>query len=247
MESDETIVTVEVKSNVDYEMILPSDIYWIQVKDSRSVSSYTHHFRLSANQSYDSRMADIRFLNADLGLEEKVTIVQMQCNAILVAQKEYFVPAYVTELSFDVNSNVDFKVTTSDRWIRELVESRVLKETKLRFVLDENFSALSRVGTIHLISDKTEQMILVVQEGWTQTSRFVIVHMNKKFEMPFLSGNDISGYVNWGDGKSENYVEGLFHVYDHSSEHVVTTEVTGADEIRISEIEGVIRIDLSEF
>ena len=247
VESEATNVKVEVKSNVDYEMVLPTGIDWINVEDSRAVSSYTYHFRISTNESYDSRTADIRFLNTDLGLEEKITIVQMQRNAILIAQKEYVVPANVTELSFEVNSNVDFKVTTSDQWIRELVESRALKETKLRFVLDENSSALSRVGAIYITSGKLEQVIQVVQEGWTQTGHFVIVHTNRKFEIPLLSGNNVSGRVDWGDGTVDDYVKGLSHTYNHSSEHVVTTDVVGASDIRISGIKGIVQVDLTEF
>jgi hypothetical protein len=117
-----------------------------------------------ANPTYDARSAQITFVNAETGLSEKVTVRQVQKDALIVAQKEYTVEAAGGALDFAVQANVDYEVTTSADWI-EQVTSRGLTEKTLRFTVKANESNDSRTGKITVSCGSLAQEITVVQAG----------------------------------------------------------------------------------
>ena len=159
-EGDE--IKVELKSNVNYEIQIPN-VDWVYENKSRALSSYTHYFTIASNDEYDIRSAEIIFLNKENNLSEKVTIVQSQKDAILVAKNEYSMEAAGGELKFDVNTNVDFMVETSVDWIVQNTDSRGLATKSLSFNVTENASDDSREGLITISSGKLKQEIKVIQ------------------------------------------------------------------------------------
>jgi hypothetical protein len=161
--SDGETIQVELKSNVEYEVQLPN-VDWIEESQSRAVSTHTHYFVIHANDTYDARSAQITFINKESGLSEKVTVNQVQKDAIIVAQKEYVVEAAGGALDFSVQANVDFSVSVSDDWI-EQVTSRGLTEKTLNFNIKENTTNDSRTGTITVKSGSIVQEIKVTQAG----------------------------------------------------------------------------------
>lgn len=248
VDSRENVVKIELKSNVAYEMILPHQVFWLQELDTRAVSSYTHYLSISANESYDMRKAEIYFINTEFNLEEKVSIVQMQQDAILVAQNEYIISATTTNLVFEVNTNVDFNIKTSASWIKERYnKSRALETVPVHFEIDKNLSSASREGYIYISYGNIRQTIKVIQEGRIDYGRLSITHTNTQFQVPLLVGNDLFGNINWGDGQTENYKKGITYFYTNESEHKMNIECWGAEEVRISGIKGISEINLSEF
>ena len=163
--SDGETIKVELKSNTEYEVKLPTD-GWITETQTRAFSSHTHFFTVAANGEYDARTAEIIFINKDNGIEEKVKVTQMQQDAIIVAQKEYTVEAKGGALNFSLNTNVEFQVTTSDDWIKQ-VTTRGLTEKQLNFQISENTTDAERAGEITLTSGELKQVIKVTQKGKT--------------------------------------------------------------------------------
>jgi hypothetical protein len=161
--SDGETIQVELKSNLEYEVQLP-DVDWIEEAQSRAVSTHTHYFAVHANETYDARSAQITFINKESGLSEKVTVNQVQKDAIIVAQKEYIVEAAGGALDFAVQANVDYEVSTSADWI-EQVTSRGLTEKTLNFNVKENTTNDSRTGVITVKSGSIVQEITVTQAG----------------------------------------------------------------------------------
>lgn len=158
-------IKVELKSNVSYEIIMP-DVSWIKTSSSRAISSYTHYFTVEENSTYDNRSAEIRFVNKDNNLEEKVTVIQIQKDAILLAQNEYKMSADGGSLSFVLQANVEIETTVSADWIvRQDAVSRGLTERKLIFNIQPNESSENREGTITLTgkSSDVKQVITVKQ------------------------------------------------------------------------------------
>lgn len=248
VDSGESILKIELKSNIDYEMVLPENISWIQEVESRAVSSYTHYLSISANETYDMRKAEIYFLNKEFDVKEKVVVTQMQHDAIFVAQDEYVISASTTELVFDVNTNVDFEINTSVNWIKEKRGiSRSLEVVPLKFSVDENVSLLPRDGYIYISFGDIQQTIKIIQDGRIDSGRLRITHVNSQFQIPHFIGNNIIGNINWGDGQTDEYKEGVEHSYNDSSKHTVTIECWGAKEVQVFDIKGVYEIDLSEF
>ncbi len=119
---------------------------------------------VKANNEYDARSAEIIFTDKESGTVEKVKVTQKQQDAIIVAQKEYTVEAKGGNVSFDVNTNVDFKVSVSDSWIKQIT-TRALSTKALRFTIDENSSESERSGSITLQGNDITQIITIRQTG----------------------------------------------------------------------------------
>ncbi len=164
VKSEGETIKVELKSNVEYEMELPKGGWITETTESRAFSTHTHYFIVAPNEEYDARTDSLFFINKDNGIKEKVTITQVQQNAILVAQNEYSIAAAGGALDFSINTNVDFTVSVSADWITQ-VESRGLTEKPLHFDIAENASEEAREGKITITDGEIVQEILVKQEA----------------------------------------------------------------------------------
>ena len=68
-------ITVELKSNVNYEMQMP-DVNWVSEANGRAISSHTHYFTISPNEKTDERKTQIVFLSKTDNLSDTLTIRQ---------------------------------------------------------------------------------------------------------------------------------------------------------------------------
>ena len=69
-------IAVEVSSNVAVTMTIPENVSWITENKTKSVSTSTFHLDVAANETYETRSAEITFSNEESGLSEKVTVNQ---------------------------------------------------------------------------------------------------------------------------------------------------------------------------
>ena len=156
-------IQVELRSNTEYEIEMPA-VDWLRENSSRSLSTYTHYFIVDPNETYDAREAVIRFVDRENGIEQTVTVTQMQRDAIVVAQSVYEIGAEGGTLDFAVQANVDFTVSTDADWITQ-VETRGLTERMLCFDVAPNEGEEMREATIVLLNGELKQVIVVRQAG----------------------------------------------------------------------------------
>ncbi|WP_276863371.1 BACON domain-containing carbohydrate-binding protein [Mediterranea massiliensis] len=171
--SDGETIRVELKSNTSYKVVMP-DVSWITEASTRAFSAYTHYFTVAVNESYDARTAEITFINKENNIEEKVYIIQVQKDAILVAQNEYIVGPEGDRLDFAVNANVDFTVETSVDWIQQTA-TRGLVEKPLSFTITENTTDKSREGEIIISYGELKQTIKIVQRSIIEKEREALI------------------------------------------------------------------------
>ena len=159
-------IQVELRSNTAYEIEMPG-VDWLRENSSRSLSTYTHYFIVDPNETYDARSAVIRFIDRENGIEQTVTVTQMQRDAIVVAQNVYQIGVEGGALDFAVQANVDFTVSTNADWITQ-VETRGLTERMLCFDVAPNEGEEMREAAITLESGSATQIIKVQQFGKTE-------------------------------------------------------------------------------
>jgi hypothetical protein len=243
-------IKIEIKSNTDYELIMPS-VDWLTEIATRSQSTYTHYVAVSPNTTYSSRSAHIMVRATTGSRVELIEIVQVQNNAIVLAQEEYKLNSDEFLLEFDVLSNVEFDVSVSVDWITKVLDTRSLQRYPLSFQISANTSDVERIGYISLTSDTLEQKIKVVQDGKssvvTSDPYVTITHVRSSFTTPEFWGLDFWGTIYWGDGVSTIYKPDLMHMYSSEDEHHVKIEMTGADGFKITNLKGIKHIDLSNF
>lgn len=157
-------VEVEIRSNIDYEVVLPEG-GWITEQTLRAFSTDFHTFVVAKNESYDGRKAQIQFLNKEKGVTASLTINQKQKDMLVVTKDTYEIPAEGGLFELAVQTNVDFSVVSSADWLRQDT-SRGLTDQVLKFGVDSNERKEARSATLTLKSESgLTQTVTVTQQG----------------------------------------------------------------------------------
>lgn len=197
------------------------------------------------NETYDSREATLTIMAGTL--KRTVTLIQAQMDAIVLAKNSYEVAGENSKLVFDVQSNVGFNVEKDVEWIKQVTDlSRGLTTYKLKFDIATNLSDTDREGHITITSDDIKQTITVTQKAM-QPQRVIITHQKLNFRIPVIEGTIKDAQILWGDNNEETYKTDAQHTYETEDTHVVTIKSKGAESVYMESVDGVIRIDLSQF
>lgn len=165
-------IAVEVTSNVDVEVEIPSDAGWISENTTRGVSTNTYYFDIDENVDYDQRSTEIKFTNKANNLSEVVKITQAQKDAIVVAKDSYTIDSEGDEIVIEVGHNIDFDVEISADWITRK-ETRAFNTDKLTFVIAENKDYDNREGTI-VFKSKNDALSQIVKVYQAQKDALII-------------------------------------------------------------------------
>lgn len=74
-----------------------------------------------------------------------------------------------------------------------------------------------------------------------------ITHRNALFDLPLLTGDNVFGFVNWGDNTSDSYSVNASHNYSGSGEKEVVIESWNSTGFEMKNLIGVETIDLTRF
>ena len=167
VKSEGETITVEVTSNVNVSVsIAGSAKDWIKAPATKSMSTNTYYFVISANEGVDPRCGEILFTNTANGLSEKVTVTQVQKDALVVAKDSYQLPVEGGGIEIEIGHNVDFTVSMDKDWVRQIDTKAYTIET-LAFTVAPNENVDNREATITFTSkDKSiTQTVKVYQAG----------------------------------------------------------------------------------
>ena len=155
--SDGQTIKVELNSNVDYEVAMPS-VDWITESPTRAISTHTHYYTIASNTTCDNRSTEIHFYNKENNIDEIVEITQLQKDALIIGKTDYQVPQEGGTVDVTLQHNIDFeiKINETDTWITQ-IETRALQENQLRFNISENTTGAERIGKIMIAN--TQQNI----------------------------------------------------------------------------------------
>ena len=159
-------ISVEVSSNVDVAVEMPTDADWISENTTSGVSTNTYYFDILPNENFDQRTAEIKFTNNENNLSEVVMITQKQKDAILVAKDSYTVDCEGGQIQIDIDCNVDFYIEINCNWIAQF-QTRSLVSDLLIFDVRENVNFTIREAVIKIASKDTSlcQDIKIIQKG----------------------------------------------------------------------------------
>lgn len=163
--ADGETIRVEISSNVDVDVeIADACKDWISSCETKAMSTNTYFFDVAANECYDSRTGEILFTNTENGLSEKVTVTQVQKDALVVAGDFYEVSCDGGVLEIEVGHNVDFNVSIDKDWVSQVTTKAYTTET-LTFEVSANDTEDIRTATIRFTSadDSKVQNVLVYQ------------------------------------------------------------------------------------
>lgn len=157
---EEHSFSISVETNVSYEIVMP-DVDWLYKQSDNS-------FRLKRNDSFESRTADILYVNKEENLEAKLVVIQAPREGLFLEQAEYHVAASGGLLNVKVQTNTEISITIDCDWIEQVVETtRSLAEKTFCFNIKTNVSSEKRAGSIMLrgAEGSVQEEILVFQLG----------------------------------------------------------------------------------
>ena len=165
--SDGQTIKVELNSNVDYEVAMPS-VDWITESPTRAISTHTHYYTIASNPTCDNRSTEIHFYNKENNIDEIVEITQLQKDALIIGKTDYQVPQEGGTVDVTLQHNIDFeiKINETDTWITQ-IETRALQENQLRFNISENTTGAERIGKIMIANTQQNisQTITITQSA----------------------------------------------------------------------------------
>lgn len=165
--SDGQTIKVELNSNVDYEVAMPS-VDWITESPTRAISTHTHYYTIASNTTCDNRSTEIHFYNKENNIDEIVEITQLQKDALIIGKTDYQIPQEGGTVDVTLQHNIDFeiKINETDTWITQ-IETRALQENQLRFNISENTTGAERIGKIMIANTQQNisQTITITQSA----------------------------------------------------------------------------------
>jgi len=149
-------ITVELNSNVDYEVTIPTENQtWITNITTKGLATSTLTFEIALNSTYDSRTGKIIIKDKTTSLADTVHVTQAQKNAIILSQKTINVADTLIVVSVELRSNTPYIVSipsATQSWIKQL-QTKALKTESLQFEIARNTSiSQSRMAKIIIIS-----------------------------------------------------------------------------------------------
>ena len=192
---------IEVMSNFDYNVDFQGSS-WVRQRaaKTRGVTSRLLRLTIDENKTYDARTAKIKLYDKNSEASEVITITQGAKGGIEIPQKSFTLDELGGEITLTVNSNVDYKLTINDDWIKEAKEqqkTRGLESHEHKLTIAPLADGTEREGTITISNDelKYSETITIKQnntfyfEG--DTSGEVLIGKEKKLTIKNLTKQDI--------------------------------------------------------
>ena len=201
-------INVEVTSNLDYEIVMPSANWISETQETRGIITNTRSFTIASNTTYDARDAEIIFRDKNSNLQETVIVYQTQKDAIIVAKKSYNFDNAGGNLILTLQANVDVEIEipeASQPWISPIPQTRALTEKTLDFTIAANSGYDKREGEI-IVKNAQKELTETIKIYQTQKNAIILTQneytlseQGGDFSIEVKSNIDFSVSVSGGD------------------------------------------------
>jgi hypothetical protein len=185
--------TVNIESNIPYDINIPEDCVWITTNSSsrtRASKTKAIKFRAKANDTYKNRDATITIGNEELEQEIKLSVHQPFTTEFKADKTEFDVDASGGNVTVTLSSNVDYEVSIPEDcdWVtqpttgRDGDMTRATSSTAIVFRVKENTGYEERDVTITISNANTGTVVKVYihQKGISPT---LTINGETKFEV----------------------------------------------------------------
>ncbi len=157
-------VNVELKSNLTYDIIIPSTNNWISSATTKGLITYNHQFTVAANTLFDSRTGIVIFKDKNSTLSDTLTINQQALGALFLSKEKFYIQKSGGSFTYSVSSNVNYDITISggSGWITQM-------QTKGLISKDYTFTVSANGGS----TERSADIIFVSQGGALKDTVFV--------------------------------------------------------------------------
>ena len=189
---DESILEVELKSNIEYGISIPTEASWIRKIDSKASRVDKISFSIDKNTDYDFRSAKIIIKDKNSSLSDTLTVRQSQKNAFILGSNHIEKLSCCGEnFSVRIKTNTSFTCeipSPASQWL-SVVETKGLRDTSVNFKLSLNPDFDREAMVIFKGNGEMRDTLYISQEGI------------KKLLMDFYDatgGDSWNNRSNWG-------------------------------------------------
>ncbi len=183
LSNEAATIDVEVKYNVDFEVVIPDDCKsWIKQVSTKSLNSKTYTFSIARNETYDNREGSITFKQKKGSLSGTVAIKQAQTDYLEVAKNEFTVDIEGETITIEVSSNVDYTVSISEdaqSWLSK-VGTKGLSKDNLQIAVAAGNDNTDRKGEIIISFGDLKRTIKVHQYSFADKTLIQFADENLK-------------------------------------------------------------------
>ncbi|MBR5499514.1 MAG: Ig-like domain-containing protein [Bacteroidales bacterium] len=167
LNSEEQTISLNVNSNVDYEISIPAGCDWVSKLFTETNSSHFYEFKVESNDYWMAREVEITISNPKSDIKEIVKIYQEGNFYLETDTDQYEIGEEGGTFSVTLESSVDYTVNIINDWITEVMTRGIETSTKTFNVeaLPEDIN--SRCGTVEFIHSESgrSRTIQVIQEN----------------------------------------------------------------------------------
>lgn len=183
------VISVDIKSNIDFGVQMPNVSWITEDTSSRSASSHTLRYIVSANEEYERRSAAIVFYDKNSESTDTFKVTQVQKDAIIYSQKGTPVGSEGGTIEVKIGPNIDFDMSIPNLdWIEKSNSSNSDKQT-ICFKIAENKGDIEREAEITFTNKSNKQ---------TETLKIKQDKIRDSFMLPYtdLFNSSIRNYLN---------------------------------------------------
>lgn len=141
------------------------------------------------------------------------------------------------KVEIEVVCNEEFDVEIEADWLRlyNILERDGVDVVVLS--IEVNDVEQARSADVVIVAGELRHVITLTQSGVVVTSMEVAIgHRNQILASPKWSGEAVRGSINWGDGVTEEYAEGVVHEYVDDDAHTALFTMSGTTSFEIERI-----------
>lgn len=240
--------SVEVRSNLDVTVDLPSWCDWLQEVKTKTVSTNTYRFSAEKNPTRQVRNAWIAFTNKDWGVSDTVYVMQ-DLRPIVVSNETLRASGRGWTVSFETAGSDpgSYRLAFAEDWLSRKGQEK----------LQDGSRFLVAVAPQPEDAAPRESYVLVYEQGYAepdtvwvyQFERFPVFSYTttkRTVTLPTIEEEDQLGFVRWGDDTLEPWQPGLTHNYAKGGQHTVSVEIRNKNRVALVGLENEMTINLRE-
>lgn len=161
----------------------------------------------------------------------------------LEVDKSEFILDYTAQsVEIAIRANQLFEVKVGAEWITYTIAG---SGDRVVLNVSENIGLDARVTEVHITAGDIVRTVAVQQGAKPETMQLLLEHTSLYLDSPTWGGINIRGSVDWGDGTTEEYQEGISHDYTDTQKHSAQFTMEGATSFYIERIGDIESVTLS--
>lgn len=159
-----------------------------------------------------------------------------------VDKSEYLLDYSAQELVVTLRTNQVVDVEVADNWI---VGSVADSGDRVVFYILENKGSETRTTKVVLRAGELSQTLTITQGVKPESMHLTLGHTSQHLDSPEWGGSNVKGSVDWGDGSTAEYYDGISHDYADAQKRDAKFKMEGATSFSIARVGDIESITIS--